>query len=187
MIYCQLKARAKATLDQRLTLSDVADTLGRAGLTDVPVPCPAERGVWKLDALAVARLLHAACPGEDVTMLGPDVCYIHRVQAAHADPWKLLRTAAAFAILFIGSALGLTWFHSDVDMPGAMLRVVRVLNGGMVSDERLVTIPYVIGVALGVAVFYAVPFPKTVTPLEVKLGDYQEDMEKAEGREMPDD
>lgn len=187
MIYCQMKARVKAELGQALVLSDVADTMGRAGLARLSVSCPEGRGVWKLDALAVTRLLHAACPGEDITMLGPDVCYIHRVRADHTDPWKALRTAAAFAILFIGSALGLTWFHSDVDMPGAMLRVVRVLTGGMVSDERLVTIPYIIGVALGVAVFYAVPFPKTVTPLEVKLGDYQADMEKAEGREMPDD
>ena len=41
---------------------------------------------------------------------------------------------------------------------------------------------WLIGVALGVCVFYAIPFPHQTTPLEVKLTEYQEDMEKAEGK-----
>ena len=40
------------------------------------------------------------------------------------------------------------------------------------------------GVALGVAVFYALPARNATTPLEVKLTEYQEDMEKTEGRDI---
>jgi hypothetical protein len=35
-----------------------------------------------------------------------------------------------------------------------------------------------------VAVFYALPSRKATTPLEVKLTEYQEDMEKTEGRDI---
>ena len=56
------------------------------------------------------------------------------------------------------------------------------ITGAPPDDVRLITIPYCVGVALGVCVFYAIPFPHQTTPLEVKLTEYQEDMEKAEGK-----
>jgi len=119
-------------------------------------------------------------------MLGADVCYVHRVHTNRPDPWKWLRTTAAFTILLMGSALGLSWFHSDVDMPAAQMLVYRFLTGGDVRDPLLITVPYCIGVALGVAVFYALPSRKATTPLEVKLTEYQEDMEKTEGKDIHD-
>ena len=85
-------------------------------------------------------------------------------------------------ILLLGSALGLTWFHADVNMPQAQADVYAAITGAPPDDVRLITIPYCIGVALGVCVFYAIPFPHQTTPLEVKLTEYQEDMEKAEGK-----
>ena len=93
-----------------------------------------------------------------------------------------MRTAAALLILLLGSALGLTWFHADVNMPQAQADVYAAITGAPPDDVRLITIPYCIGVALGVCVFYAIPFPNQTTPLEVKLTEYQEDMEKAEGK-----
>ena len=79
-------------------------------------------------------------------------------------------------------ALGLTWFHADVNMPQAQADVYAAITGAPPDDVRLITIPYCVGVALGVCVFYAIPFPHQTTPLEVKLTEYQEDMEKAEGK-----
>ena len=93
-----------------------------------------------------------------------------------------MMTAAALLILLLGSALGLTWFHADVNMPQAQADVYAAITGAPPDDVRLITIPYCIGVALGVCVFYAIPFPHQTTPLEVKLTEYQEDMEKAEGK-----
>lgn len=119
-------------------------------------------------------------------MLGPEVCYLHRIPARRHDPGRPLRTAAAFAILLVGSALGLTWFHADVDMPKAMELVYSLITGQAPADPRLITWPYVLGVVLGVAVFYDVlPTKKAVTPLELKLREYQADMEQAEGQEFP--
>ena len=40
------------------------------------------------------------------------------------------------------------------------------------------TIPYAIGVALGVTVFYAWPGEKSVTPMEVRMAEYRADMEQ---------
>ncbi len=183
VIYCQLRERAKLAMGDTLRLSDVADATAPPEAMSAVLDCPDQEGVWKVDALQCARALQRACGGEDVSMLGPDVCYVHRIRVQARDWTKWLRTAAAFLILLLGSALGLCWFHSDVDMPAAQTAVFQLLTGREISDPRLITVPYVIGVALGVAVFYALPSRRATTPLEVKLTEYQEDMEKTEGKD----
>lgn len=184
MLCIQLNPRVRLSPGQPLYLQDAAECLGPDKLRRLELFCPDRVGVWKLQAIDVARAVQAAFPGEDMTLIGADVCYIHRVKPARRDPTRPLRTAAAFLILCLGGALGLAWFHADVDMPHAQAAVYRALTGEDPPDIRLITIPYAIGVALGVAVFYALPARSATTPLEVKLTAYQEDMEQTEARDI---
>ena len=184
MIYVQLQNRAKVEMGQPFPLSAAAKVIGPKGASALVLPCPQEQGVWKLEAIHVAKALQKAYPDEDITLLGADICYVHRVKAPHRDLTRPLRTAAAFLILCLGGALGLCWFHADVNMPQAQLAVFEAIAGEQPSNARLITIPYAVGVAAGVAVFYALPSRKATTPLEVKLTEYQEDMEKTEGRDI---
>lgn len=184
MIYIQLSNRAKVRMGQTLRLGDAAKLIAPDGTESLPLPCPEREGVWKLQAIDVTRAIRAACPDEDITLMGADVCYVHRVKEKQRDLTRPLRTAAAFLILCLGSALGLAWFHSDVDMPHAQVAVYEALTGEEPRDIRLITIPYAVGVALGVSVFYALPARSATTPLEVKLTAYQEDMEKTEGKDI---
>ena len=184
MIYIQLQNRAKVEMGQPFPLSAAAKVIGPKGAEAIVLPCPDEQGVWKLEAIHVAKTLQKAYPDEDITLLGADICYVHRVNALRPDLTRPLRTAAAFLILCLGGALGLAWFHADVNMPQAQYAVFEALTGEKPRDDRLITIPYAAGVALGVAVFYALPSKRATTPLEVKLTEYQEDMEKTEGRDI---
>lgn len=184
MIYIQLSNRAKVPLGQTLCLGDTAKLIAPDGAESLPLPCPDREGVWKLLALDVTKAVQTAYPQEAITLMGADICYVHRVVEKKRDLTRPLRTAAAFLILCLGGALGLAWFHSDVDMPHAQSAVYEALTGEEPRDVRLITIPYAIGVALGVAVFYALPSRSATTPLEVKLTEYQEDMEKTEGRDI---
>jgi len=184
MIYIQLQNRAKVEMGQSLHLGAAAKLIAPKGAEELLLPCPEEQGVWKLEAIHITRAVQAAYPQEHITLLGADVCYVHRIKAPRKDPTRPLRTAAALLILCLGGALGLAWFHADVDMPQAQYAVYEALTGESPSDKRFITIPYAAGVALGVAVFYALPSRKATTPLEVKLTEYQEDMEKTEGRDI---
>lgn len=184
MIYVQLNARAKVETGQELHLGDAAKITDPKDAVQLPLPCPEMPGVWKLTALHVARALQTAYPNEAITFLGADVCYVHRVKALHRDLTRPLRTAAAFLILLLGGTLGLCWFHADVDMPRAQFAVYEALTGHAPSDTRLITIPYAAGVALGVAVFYALPSRNAATPLDIKLTEYQSDMEQTEARDF---
>lgn len=184
MIYVQMRNRAKVRPGEALTLGQIARVMGPADAASLPVPCPKEPGVWKLEAITAAQVLTQRYTGMDITLLGADICYVHRLAPEGRDLTRPLRTAAAFLILLLGSALGLCWFHADVNMPEAQAELFAALTGSVPKDSRLITIPYCIGVALGVAVFYALPSRKATTPLEVKLTEYQEDMEKTEGKDI---
>ena len=182
MIYCQLNNRVRLLPGAPLTLGQIARVASPADLSGLPIPCPDRQGVWRITPADILPLLQSACPGEDVTFLGADACYVHRIRRRPAP----LRTAAAFLILMLGSALGLAWFHSDVDMPQAQLSVYRAITGEAPADPRLITWPYIIGVAAGVCVFYALPSRSRSTPMEVKLNAYLESMEETEGKDIHD-
>ena len=184
MIYVQLQNRAKVEMGQALHLGAAAKLIGPKGAEDIRLPCPEDPGVWKVTALHVAQVLQAKYPGKDITLLGADICYVHRMKTPQRDLTRPIRTAAAFLILCLGGTLGLCWFHADVDMPRAQSAVYEAITGVPPEDERIITIPYAAGVVLGVAVFYSLPSRKATTPLEVKLTEYQEDMEKTEGRDI---
>lgn len=184
MIYIQLTERVTLAQGQPLLLRDAARLIGPDALAALPLPCPSRPGVWKLLAIHVTQAVHTAWPGEDVTLLGADVCYVHREAAQRRDLTRPLRTAAALLILCLGSALGLAWFHADVDMPRAQLAVFEALTGTAPRDERLITVPYALGVALGVAVFYALPARSATTPLEIRAAACLADMERQEAQDF---
>ncbi|MGN0779899.1 MAG: hypothetical protein ACI4MJ_12160 [Aristaeellaceae bacterium] len=186
MIYCQLNTRVVLPLGQALMLGQVARVIAPRAAETLPLPCPDQPGVWRITPVDILPTLERAFPGEAVTLLGADTCYVHRRKPTRHHGLRLMRTTAAFLILLLGSALGLAWFHSDVDMPHAQQMVYRLLTGQEVSDARYITVPYIIGVAAGVAVFYALPSRSRSTPMEVKLSAYITAMEQTEGKDVRD-
>ena len=137
MIFCQMKVRVKLPVTETLYLDQAATVRTDKPLQlHIPLTCPQKVGVWNLEAADAALALQQAYPQESVTMLGPDTCYVHRVQVKQRDWSKPLRTVAAFAVLMFGSALGLAWFHSDVDMPRAMEQLFTLLTGNSSPDAR---------------------------------------------------
>lgn len=184
MIYCQVLPRLELDHGQPLLLGRMARILGPQAALSLPVSCPDAPGVWRIPAIDAARALQTAFPAEEITLLGADACTIRRLAPVKPDRTKPLRTVLALLVLLMGSTLGMTWFHSDVDMPAAMEQVFTLLTGQPVSNRLLITIPYVIGVAAGTGVFYALGRRQAVTPLDVKFSDYREDMERAEAHDV---
>ena len=186
MIYCQLNSRVSLPAGEPLTLGQAARVIAPTPADMLPLPCPDRPGVWRVTPVDLLPVLQAAFPGEQVAFLGAEACCVHRIRPNRRDPFRPVRTAAAFLILLLGSALGLAWFHSDVDMPAAQVMVYRLITGQEPEDPRWITVPYIIGVAAGVAVFYALPSRSRSTPMEVKLNAYLQSMEQTEGKDVHD-
>ena len=183
MLYLQLKARAVLRPGEKVLVRHVADVMGDGPERpmDLPVECPANPGVWRLPALAVVKALRET--GEEITVIGPAECFVHIVPEKKRNRTHALRTAAAFLLLMLGSAFAITWFHADVNMAQAQETLFRMVTGRAPANRLLVTLPYAVGVFFGVALFYCLLGRKgTVSPLDIKLGEYRASAERQIGR-----
>lgn len=183
MLYLQLKERVVIEPGQALRVGDVADAMdgGAAAALETPIDFCRAKGVWRLPAITVVRAVLPQYP--DVRVLGADTCYVHVVPKARRNRTQPLRTAVAFLLLMIGSALAITWFHADVNMLDAQQSLFRLFTGHRAENTWLITIPYAAGVFLGVSLFYALLGRKeTVSPLEIKLSEYRQSAEEAAGK-----
>ncbi len=182
MLYLQMKARATKRPGETLYVRDVADARDSEGaqVMDLKVECPKKEGVWRLPAMAVVQAVMEKCP--EVTVLGPAQCFVHIVPENKRNRTRPLRTALAFLLLMVGSALAITWFHADVNMLDAQQSLYRMLTGQEAENTLWITIPYSIGVFFGVSLFYALIGKKrTVAPLAIKLEEYRQSAEQATG------
>ena len=92
MIYVQLRARVKLAQGETLHVADAAKVLGSEKAGHCSLFCPTSPGVYTLDAIAVAKALKKVFPQEDISLIGADVCYVHRIKARGKD---FLRPGAA--------------------------------------------------------------------------------------------
>ena len=147
MIYVQLRARVKLAQGETLHVADAANVLGSEKAGHCSLFCPTAPGVYTLDAIAVAKALKKVFPQEDISLIGADVCYVHRIKARGKDFLRPVRTAAA--LLILGGGVG-----NIID---------RIANGYVVDMFDLLLFDYpvfnladcfvVVGVILG-AVYY---------------------------------
>lgn len=185
MLYVQLKERLFIFPGQKVVLQDVADVLGddpskaHAALqTEMDVQ--SSEGVWRIPAAAIVQALLPM--GEEISLLGADEVFIH---VTGDKKYKLhkVRAVLAFLILFFGSMLAISWFHSDVGMEDAQRTFVRLVSGRETVHPALIAIPYALGVAAGVGGYYAlIGKRKTVSPLDIKLNEYRTKAEKTAGK-----
>ena len=85
MIYVQLRARVKLAQGETLHVADAAKVLGSEKAGHCSLFCPTAPGVYTLDAIAVAKALKKVFPQEDISLIGAEVCYVHRIKARGKD------------------------------------------------------------------------------------------------------
>ena len=182
LLYLQLKSRTTLKPGEQLLVRHIADALDARGtqVLDLPVECTKNEGVWRLPAMALIKAVLPVCP--DLTILGPSECFVHIVPENKRDRTHALRTALAFLLLTVGSALAITWFHADVNMMDAQQSLFRLITGRQAENTWLITAPYAVGVFSGVSLYYALLGRKrTVAPLEIKLEEYRQSAEQVSG------
>lgn len=187
MIYLQMKNRVILEPGFQLQLRHVADVFGTdsktiAGFLDLPLDCPSTAGIWKIPAIHAASSL-AEVSSDTVVPMGAAECYVHYIPKNKQNRSHIIRSVLAFVLLMLGSMLAITWFHADVNMEQAQKALYRMITGKTIESSLLLSIPYAVGVFFGISLFYALLGKKgTVSPLEIKQGEYHATSEKAAGK-----
>lgn len=86
---------------------------------------------------------------------------------------EYLIVAFVSSIIFFGSMTALMSFQVETNMTGLIEETLEILTGDEIKDTRFVSIPYAIGIATGIIVFFNHVGGKKITtdptPIEIEM------------------
>lgn len=175
VIYLQFKSEFEARPDAKVYLSDIArispsDEELAALEFDIP-----RQGRF-VDAVELASRVSELRPQARVELLGAGGIFVSRPRYMRGA-LALLIKALLILFLFGGAAMGITFFHADVNMLDAQQALVSALGGGELTPLEL-ALPYSLGVFIGIGAFFLLG-GKSKSPLALKLRDYRRQLEQA--------
>ncbi|BCU81684.1 stage V sporulation protein AA [Polycladomyces abyssicola] len=185
MVYIRLRKKVTAHAGKILRLRDVAQVIADepyATVREIPVYEPdfKEGNLAVLDLIDVVRRIRSAFPGLDVRSIGPAQVIIE-LQAERIRP-RLWWVAGVWLLLFVGSALAIMNFHTDVSMREVHERIYYLMTGQHVHEPLVLQIPYSLGIGIGMIVFFNHLFKRRLndepSPLELEMYLYQEHLDQ---------
>lgn len=96
---------------------------------------------------------------------------------------EILKVLFVCITLFFGAALGIMYFHEDVNMSSALEKLYYTFSGEKKPNPLIMNIPYSIGLGVGMIVFFTKIYSKSKRrrmepgPLDIELFLYDNDME----------
>ncbi|OPJ56723.1 stage V sporulation protein AA [Alkalithermobacter paradoxus] len=97
------------------------------------------------------------------------------------DKTLIIRVIMVCIVLFLGASMAIVNFHSDVNMGESHKVLYRLIMGKENGNLAFLQIPYSLGIALGVAVFYNKIIPNysksEPSPLELEVETYKSEIE----------
>jgi len=130
----------------------------------------------------IIKKINKSYPDYTVNNVGEMDTLVHYAAEKSKDiPWlKWLRVAFVALVLFVGSSTAIMSFHTDGQIPKVFENYYRIFYGHTRSNPRIITIPYSIGVAVGIMAFYNHFMGKKATddptPIEVEMELYENDV-----------
>jgi len=130
----------------------------------------------------IIKKIKAKYPDYTVNNVGEmDTLVQHMTKKSRDRPLlKWLKVIFVVAVLFVGSSTAIMSFHTDGQMPKIFENYYRMFYGEEKSNPKIVNIPYSIGIAVGIIVFFNHFMGKKITddptPIEVEMELYEKDV-----------
>jgi len=110
-----------------------------------------------------------------------DTLVQHSAEKSRDRTWlKWLKIVFVVIVLFVGSSTAIMSFHTDGQMPKIFENYYRMLYGEEKANPAIVNVPYSIGIAVGIIVFFNHFMGKKITddptPVEVEMELYEKDV-----------
>ena len=189
-IYVKPKKKAAIVGKEYVVVKDIADVFAAPELLkraeDVRLLATGGKdGVHLVSIIDVVKAISAALPGHSINNVGE----MDTMVSVKAKPPKKravvrwLKVALVSLILFTGATTAIMTFHTDSQMGTVFQRYHKIFFGEEVEKPYIINIPYSIGLAVGIVVFFnhfsGKRITKQPTPIEVEMATYEKDVEDA--------
>ncbi len=170
MLYIYLKQTVMLNKGERVALRDIAQLAG-ANSQIIQVKDTVLGRIGEDMLLITAADVAAALKRDDLTFLGAPACAVQPRQKQDSKLIMVFKTVFVAALMFVGGAMTVISYQTDVDMPEAHLAITRIFTG---SEETFpwITIAYCVGVSGGVLFFTNVIPGKKKKPTLFELEEF---------------
>nr|MDD6335648.1 hypothetical protein [bacterium] len=185
--FISMKQDTELENGQPLYITRVADIWSPGGipgpLKKMPLPYPKGEEAFTVSFPQVAQAITFACPELELEVVDGISCKVH---IAPPRPKRglgpTLMVILVCIILFGGAAAAILAFHHDVDMLGIQQGIWEFFTGKKQLLVPWVSIPYCVGLVLGVGLFF-LRFGKKIkrklpNPLDISMYKAQEDIKQ---------
>ena len=136
---------------------------------------------YLLSVVDIIKVLNQKWPDATISNVGEmDILieYLPR-EEKKTKGWTLIKVAFVSLILFIGAATTIMCFHTDVQLPLIFQNIYYIFFGENREMPALLSIPYSIGLGLGIIIFFnhfsKVSLTEDPTPIEIEMTTYEKE------------
>ncbi len=187
-VYIQFKSNPQVTFGKPICIKDVAyiscSNELRFNIENIEVLPQATQKSYKIRAVDITQLIRDNMENITVNLLGKENILVEPRDGT-GKPHRLKTFFTVFAaslLLFIGAGLAIMYFHEDVNMHDTHRSMYELLTGIKNDRPLIISIPYSIGLGLGIAVFFDVfsldRKDDKPGPLEIEIYKYNKDIEE---------
>ncbi|GIQ69394.1 stage V sporulation protein AA [Xylanibacillus composti] len=183
-IHLRLHRRVTHLSDQPVRLGDVASLFAPPELESklreaiVYRHNPADGHIVMVEMLDVLHAVERIAPKAAVEVYGEPQAIVE-LRERKGSP-NVILVAFVLLLLFLGSGLAIMNFHADVNMLEVQRKIYQFITGREDEHPYLLQIPYSLGLAAGMMIFFNRLFKKRFneepTPLELEMYLYEQNI-----------
>lgn len=140
-----------------------------------------KKKTYLLSVVDLIKVLNQKWPDATVANVGEmDILIEYLPKEEGRNPfWLWAKVAFVSLVLFVGSATTIMCFHSDTQVPLVFENIYYMFFGENKEIPKLLSIPYSIGLGLGIIVFFnhfsKVSLTQDPTPIEIEMTTYEKE------------
>lgn len=198
-IYIRLYKRKTIEVEKWVTIGELADIAAPsevkskvAGMKIFCVPDTSCDGRYIVTIMNIIDEILKTYPKADIQSIGdPDaVVEYYCKETKPKDPIEWLKVIGVCIIIFAGAFSAIMAYNTDISLPEMFITIHRMITGQEVEQPYFLSIPYSIGICVGVIVFFNhIGFKKITqepTPMQVEMKKYEQDVEDCEIESITD-
>ena len=141
---------------------------------------------YMVSAIDMIKKVAEVFPDADIQCLGETetlIDYYTSKPEKTGGAIEKLKTAFVCIVLFGGAMTAIMSFHSDAQMPAVFQNMYRIFFGIEATKPYIIYIPYSIGLAFGIIVFFnhfgLKKITEDPTPIEVEMTTYEKESDES--------
>ena len=188
-VYVKLENKVSITSSTSIKIMDIAKIIAegvlKGEIEEMKIYEIGEmkKALYSIDIVDVISKINSIHPELDIESIGEKETVIEYLnnEKKPSALWEFTKVGFVCLIIFFGAMVAIMTFHTDVAMPEVHRKIYEMFTGIAVEKPYIIQIPYSIGLAVGIILFFnhfILKFENSPTPMEVEINKYEDELNK---------